>query len=101
MRASVYTHTNTLTGEVFYAGSIGVHPRELRPSMRGALWGRYFYEVLGGDTSAIEVKATPMPDVGEALAAEWAPIRQHLPVANPATALVKEWEHLGELVDKR
>lgn len=55
----------TETGEVFYVGSIGVHPRELRPSMRGALWGRYFYEV----------KITPMPDVGEALAAEWALIR--------------------------
>ena len=42
-----------------------------------------------------------MSDVGEALAAEWALILQHSPVANPATALVKEWEHLGELVDKR
>ena len=99
MSACVYTHTNKHTGEVFYVGSIGTHPRELRPAMRGVQWGQYFHEVLGGDASAIEVDVIPMPDVGEALAAEWDLICQHLPVANPGTAVAKEWGHLKEVIN--
>ena len=99
MSACVYTHTNKRTGEVFYVGSIGPHPRDLRPAVRGPRWGQYFREVLGSDASAIEVNVIPMPDVGEALAAEWDLICQHLPVANPGTAVAKDWGYLKEVIN--
>ena len=57
MSACVYTHTNKHTGEVFYVGSIGTHPRELRPAMRGVQWGQYFEGGMDADDPAETVGA--------------------------------------------
>lgn len=84
-KACVYTHTNTLTGKVFYVGKANdskSRPYQRNTSSRSAKWVEYVSRELGGDTGKIKVTIIECSDEGEALKREWGMIRALKPETN-------------------
>ena len=95
-QACVYTHTNTLNGEIFYIGKSNdknVRPYQRNHKSRNSKWVDYVETHMKGDASLIKVDIIEVETEGDALNIEWSMIKECNPPCNsqylPVTAVEK------------